>query len=412
MNLAPLDPQSGPDAAAVVRVARAVADQGGRALLVGGDVRDRLLARLGRGNPGKDLDVEVFGLSLPTLTEVLSAEGVVDQIGASFAVLMVHGLDVDFSLPRRDRKDGLGHRGFAVEADPTLSVADAARRRDFTINSISMDPLTGEIIDPVGGLADLEAGILRPTDAATFGDDPLRALRAVQLAARFDLDGAPGLVEVMKAQDLSELPAERVLAELGKLLLKGRTPSRGLGLLIAADGLRFFPELGPAERLRTAGALLDRWVPRRPAEEAVAWVEGLALLATRQGFDRLAERIRPPIRIAAAARALLAEPALPVTDGDVRRLARRLGAAGTSVRSYAAVTADRAAADALEPRADLLGVADEPLPVAVRGRDLIARGMTAGKHIGRLLRSCLELQDETGETSADALLAVVLDESA
>ncbi len=410
MYLSPLNSQSSPEAAVVVRVARAVAERGGRALLVGGYVRDRLLARGGRGVTSKDLDVEVFGLTLDELAEVLSAEGTVDEVGVSFAVLMVHGVGVDFSVPRRDRKEGAGHRGFAVHADPTLSVAEAARRRDFTINSMSMDPLTGEIIDPVGGAADLEAGLLRATDPATFGEDPLRALRAVQFAARFDLEPGPGLVEIMRAQDLSELPSERVLAELRKLVVKGRTPSRGLDLLLVADGLRHVPELGSPERLRVAGAALDDWVARRPAEEALAWIEGLALLVDAERFDDFAERLRPALKTTRAVRALLAESSMPSTEGDVRRLARRLHSGGASVRSLASIQTDRDGAAALIAKADQLGVVLAPIPPAVRGRDVLARGVESGPRVGSIVQACLDLQDETGETDPNVLLEAVLTE--
>jgi tRNA nucleotidyltransferase (CCA-adding enzyme) len=406
--LTPLNPESSPDAAAVVRVARVVAQRGGRALLVGGYVRDRLLALGGRGVTSKDLDVEVFGLSLDDLAAVLSAEGTVDEVGVSFAVLMVHGLGVDFSVPRRDRKAGTGHRGFAVHADPTLSVAEAARRRDFTINSISMDPLSGEIIDPVGGVADLEEGILRATDPRTFGEDPLRALRAVQFAARFDLSADPDLVHIMRAQDLSELPSERVLAELRKLLLKGRTPSRGLDLLLRAGGLRHVPELGPPAHLQAAAAVLDSWVTRRPTDEAVAWIEGLALLVSPKRFDDFADRLRPPKRAARAVRTLLAEGLLPQTDPMVRRLARRLHAGGTSVGSLASIHSDRPRAAALVAQATRLGVLLAPLPSSVRGRHVLARGISAGPQLGAIVQACLDLQDETGQTDPGSLLDAVL----
>ncbi len=393
----------------MVRVARAVAERGGRALLVGGYVRDQLLAQRGRGVTSKDLDVEVFGLSLDELAEVLSAEGTVDEVGVSFAVLMVHGLGVDFSVPRRDRKEGIGHRGFSVHADPSLSVAEAARRRDFTINSISMDPLTGEIIDPVDGLDDLEAGLLRATDRETFGEDPLRALRAVQFAARFDLQACPELVEIMRAQDLSELASERVLAELRKLLIKGRTPSRGLALLLLTGGLAHLPELGPAGRLEAAGAALDDWVARRPAEPA-AWIEGLTLLVAAERFDDFAQRLRPATKTNRAVRALLSEGPLPSTDADVRRLARRLHAGGTSVQSLASIQVDRDAAASLVARAKRLGVLLTSVPPAVQGRHALARGLAPGPRLGRIVRACLTLQDETGQTDTDVLLDAVLAE--
>ena len=113
-------------------IARAVRDAGGRALIVGGWVRDRLL-----GIDSKDIDVEVFGLDADALKTLLSRFGPVNTVGESFTVYKVADLDV--SLPRRESKIGRGHKAFAVTGDPTLSIDEAARRRDFTINAISWE---------------------------------------------------------------------------------------------------------------------------------------------------------------------------------------------------------------------------------------------------------------------------------
>ena len=120
-----------------------------------------------------------------------------DAVGQAFRVYKLSGVEgvegaVDVALPRRDSKVGPGHRGIAVEGDPSLSVEEAARRRDFTMNAMLFDPATGEILDPWGGRRDLEARLLRAVDARTFGEDPLRALRAVQFAARYELEVEPG----------------------------------------------------------------------------------------------------------------------------------------------------------------------------------------------------------------------------
>ena len=165
-------------------IATAVAREGGRALVVGGWVRDQLL-----GRDSKDVDVEVFGLTAEVLRGVCESLGRVDTVGESFMVYKLGDLDV--SLPRRESKTGRGHKGFRVEGDPGLSFAEAARRRDFTINAISWDPRSGEVIDPFHGRADLDARLLRVVDPATFADDSLRVLRALQFAAR----GAVGQVE-------------------------------------------------------------------------------------------------------------------------------------------------------------------------------------------------------------------------
>ncbi len=215
----------------VRRLLEVLRDAGGRPYLVGGAVRDALL-----GLPHKDLDVEVFGLALAPLKEALRSLGRVDAVGEAFTVFKVSGLEgaegaVDVSLPRRDSKAGPGHRGIAVAGDPDLGVEEAARRRDFTINAVMFDPFAGAMIDPFGGQRDLAERVLRAVDPATLGEDPLRALRAVQLAARFELQVEPRTAALCAAMPLAELPRERIFGEIEKLLLRSRRPSIGLGLL-------------------------------------------------------------------------------------------------------------------------------------------------------------------------------------
>jgi len=224
--------------AMVQAFARAVEQEGGKALLVGGLVRDELL-----GLPSKDYDFEVFGLDQEKLKEILSRFGNVKEVGKQFGVLHIQELDWDIALPRREKKVREGHKGFDVVPDPSMTIEEAAKRRDLTINALSKDPLTGEIIDPLGGIADLKQGILRMADPNTFGDDPLRALRTAQFAARFNFDVDPETLEVVAAQPIEELPGERILPEFSKMLLKGKKPSKGIEVLRRANLLRYFPEI-------------------------------------------------------------------------------------------------------------------------------------------------------------------------
>jgi tRNA nucleotidyltransferase (CCA-adding enzyme) len=213
----------------------------GRPRLVGGCVRDALL-----GLPPKDFDVEVGGLDFDGLHAILAPFGATDVVGRNFGVIKLRlaGAEYDFSLPRRDSKTGSGHRGFVVAPDPELTEADAAARRDFTINAISYDPFTGQLSDPCGGQRDLAARVLRHTSAA-FGEDPLRVLRAFQFAARFDLTLAPETAEVCRqiAPSFAELPVERVWGEWDKWLTQSVRPSRGLAVLAEAGWLAHFPEI-------------------------------------------------------------------------------------------------------------------------------------------------------------------------
>ena len=222
----------------IVALARAIQDAGGRALLVGGCVRDALMGR--RAN---DWDLEVYALAPQRLREVLDRCGSVNVVGEAFTVYKL-GRDLDVSIPRRERKYGRGHRAFVIEGDPSMTVEDATRRRDFTINAILQDPLTGEVIDPFGGRQDIDAGVLRAVAAETFVEDSLRVLRAAQFAARFEFDIEPETVALCRTMDLTDLPAERIWGELEKLLLRARSPSIGLDWLSKLGAVeQVFPEI-------------------------------------------------------------------------------------------------------------------------------------------------------------------------
>jgi tRNA nucleotidyltransferase (CCA-adding enzyme) len=222
----------------VIALARVIHEAGGRALLVGGCVRDQLL-----GIGPKDWDLEVYEVAPARLREILDSFGPVNVVGEAFTVYKL-GHDLDVSLPRRERKAGRGHRAFVIEGDPAMSVADAARRRDFTINAILQDPLTGELIDPFGGRQDLAARVLRAVAAQTFVEDSLRVLRAAQFAARFEFQIDPETIALCRTIDLDDLPAERVWGELEKLLLRARRPSVGLNWLKELGAVeKIFPEI-------------------------------------------------------------------------------------------------------------------------------------------------------------------------
>jgi tRNA nucleotidyltransferase (CCA-adding enzyme) len=267
----------------LARALAALREAGGRPYLVGGAVRDALL-----GLAVVDFDVEVYGLAAAELEGVLRGLGSVNAVGQAFTVFKLSGLEgvagaVDVSLPRRDSKLGPGHRGIGVTGDPLLAVEEAARRRDFTINALLLDPFSGELLDPHGGRRDLEARLLRAVDAPSFGDDPLRALRAVQLAARFELDVEPATARLCASMPLAELPAERVFGELEKLLLRAKRPSRGLALLKEWGMLPVVaPELLPLEATEQDPA----WHP-----EGDVWTH--TLLSLDEAAARLAGLDRP-----------------------------------------------------------------------------------------------------------------------
>jgi len=239
---------------AVVRLAREVRalayerpDHRPRALLVGGYVRDALL-----GRETTDADVEVYGVSADRLHDLIAAlfPGRVNTVGRAFGVFKVHlraHVDLDVALPRSDSKTSAGHRGFSVSGDPFLAFPEASRRRDFTVNALACDPLTGELLDAHGGMDDLATRTLRAVDARTFPEDPLRAWRAYQFAARLafalDQDTRALVTAMVRRGDLAELSKERVTDEIGKLLSAPK-PSHGLTVARATGAIAAtFPEL-------------------------------------------------------------------------------------------------------------------------------------------------------------------------
>lgn len=220
-------------------IAEYVDAAGGRTYYVGGFVRDRIL-----GIDNKDVDIEVHGIEPERLFSVLEEVGQPITFGKSFGVYSLRGETIDIAMPRTERAIGSGHRDFEVDVDPFIGTEKAARRRDFTINSIMEDVMTGEIVDHFGGRKDLAGGVIRHVDPDTFAEDPLRVLRAAQFAARFEFSIAAETIELCKGIDLSTLSKERVEDELRKALLKAEKPSVFFETLLEMEQLDvWFPEI-------------------------------------------------------------------------------------------------------------------------------------------------------------------------
>jgi len=223
---------------AVLEIARLACEAGGRALMVGGAVRDLLLGAKGV----KDVDIEVFGIGPQRLQEILSSKFAFDPCGVSFGVLKIKHVDIDVSLPRRESKRGIGHKGFCIDSDPNLSVTEAASRRDFTVNALYYDPLAERLEDPYGGVGDLRNRVLRHV-SEKFVEDPLRVLRGMQFIARFELRPAQETIDLCRTVSIEDLPPERLFEEWAKLLRKGVKIGRGLAFLRTTNWVRYFPEL-------------------------------------------------------------------------------------------------------------------------------------------------------------------------
>ncbi|MBM4016592.1 MAG: polynucleotide adenylyltransferase [Planctomycetes bacterium] len=417
-------------------LARAVAARGGRAWLVGGGVRDALL-----GRPRKDFDLEVFGLAPAVLEALLRERHAVHDVGRAFGVLKLADLPIDVSLPRRETKVATGHRGFAIDADPFLDLTTAALRRDLTVNALYEDPLTGEIADPLGGRADLDARVLRHA-SPRFVEDPLRVLRVAQFAARFRFAIAPETVALARSIDLGELPRERIEDEWRKLLLTGEQPSRGLAFLRDCGALRWFPELAPLIDcpqhpdwhpegdvwIHTLHAL-DHFAGARSGD-ASDWLVGLAVLChdlgkpattyddkgvwRSPGHDVAGEaptraflaRITAQADVVESVVALVLQHLKPQEywkaqpgDGAIRRLATRVNVrllvrvarhddAGRPPRPVGDFPAGRWLLD----RAEALQAADAAPKPLVLGRHLIDAGRTPGREFKTLLDRCYEAQ--------------------
>ena len=227
------------DMALAREIARRVSDAGGRAMLVGGIVRDGLL-----GVECKDIDLEIYGMAPRALKALLSELGEVVEKGAAFGVYGLTHSDIDVAMPRRERRTGDRHTDFDVSVDPNLSFEAASMRRDFTINAMMRDVLTGELVDLWGGQADLEKRVIRRVNDVTFREDALRVFRAAQFAARLEAEIEPETLALCRDMDVSRLSVERVFDELSKALLKAKRPSVFFRTLREMDHLKeYFPEL-------------------------------------------------------------------------------------------------------------------------------------------------------------------------
>jgi tRNA nucleotidyltransferase (CCA-adding enzyme) len=436
-------------------IAEAVRDAGGRALIVGGWVRDRLM-----GRDSKDIDIEVFGVPADRLRQLLEGFGRVETVGESFQVYKSG--DIDVSLPRRESKAGRGHRGFDISGDPAMEPGEAVRRRDFTINAIAWDPLTGEYLDPCDGRGDLERRLLRVVDAATFGDDSLRVLRAVQLAARFDLTLDETTRALCRDTPLDDLPSERIWGEIEKVLLAPR-PSIGLALAMELGVIRaLFPELQalagcPQEpewhpegdvwvhtlqvvdqaRLRIDD--LDR--PRqiavmlgavchdlgKPATTAV--IDGRirsmdhedqGVAPTEAVLDRLNIHSLDGYTVRQQVVGLVAQHLKPgawfkvrdeVGDGAFRRLAHKVDlellarVAKADCLGREPGRFDCTAMDWFLDRARALGVEHRPPAPILLGRHLLALGVQPGPRVGEILKAVYEQQMDGTITDLDQAIA-------
>jgi len=439
----------------VIDVCQTLAHAGGHAWLVGGSVRDVLLGQ----NP-QDPDIEVYGLNPDDLHRLLDNMGKVEFVGQQFGVFKLWKGDccIDIALPRTEKKTGAGHRGFGVISDPHLNPEHASLRRDFTINAMMFDPLSGRLQDFHGGYSDLQDGILRHVSPA-FAEDPLRVLRGMQFAARYRLKLDKNTAALCRKllPEAEILPKERIWREWQKWAHAAH-PSFGLDVLDESCWLQLFPQLAVLK-----GCVQDaRWHPegdvwthtRMVVDQAAAIADrGQMEDETREYFIFAAlchdlgkpattfthesnrihstghseaglepartflASINAPKRIARYVLPLIREHLVHLhgqpTPRAVRRLSHRLEPASIELWE-SLVEADASGRDPLPParpalpwleRAREMSVQNnKPEPLAT-GRMLLDLGMRQGPEMGRLLAETYEAQldgmfhDEAGARS-------------
>lgn len=421
-------------------IALTIQSVGGTVYKVGGCVRDELL-----GLKSKDFDLEVFGVDLEALSSLLRSLNPVDEVGKQFGVFKLSGLPIDVALPRRERKVDSGHRGFSTEADPKMSLESAATRRDFTINAIYQEVLTGVLVDPVGGAEHLREKRLVHVSSA-FGEDSLRVLRGMQLVARFDLEVDPDTVDLCKSIQGDDLPMERVGEEFFKLITQGREIGRGLKFLSEVGWLRYFPELEALQGCQQDPTwhpegdvwthtlhCLDVFAKERLGDAREDWIVGLAVLCHDLGkpettvlengrwksprheyvgvsvAEQFLKRITREHALVASILPLVECHMRPfqlfkdnAKDSAVRRLANRVNRIDRLLRVCRADKLGRPPLvpegfpelDSLEKQAAELKLADSgPQPILL-GRHLIAQGMEPSKAFKGVLEAAFEAQIE------------------
>ncbi len=445
-----------PKSSIVSALAQSTAEAGGRLLVVGGWVRDRLI-----GKRSKDFDLEILGLSRDRISELVAGFGFSKPVGRQFPVWRQTREGIDLAYPRAG-----GDRMSDIASTPSLDAAfrEASRHRDLTINAIGWDPIADRLIDPWNGRDDLEARLLRAVSEETFGADPLRVLRVARLRARFDACVEPGLTEICRTLDLSGLAAERIAGELTRILSEPLRPSIAFEFLAEVSQLEIF---GPVAALR--GTEQDpRWHPEGDVFVHTCMVlDRAARIARDEGLTRAAREIllfaalchdlgkpettrveddgrtrslgheavgavltrtwlgafclgQDRVRAIEVLVANHLAPSQFVAQGAsaraYRRLARKLAQGGMTVVELERVArADhlgRTTEDGIASRypagktflenASAANVR-EGMPVDVVSAELLMkRGIAPGPALGQLLARCREIQEETG--SGDATL--------
>lgn len=451
-------------------IASALRERGALALAVGGYVRDLALARItGQTQEPNDIDIEVHGIRLADLCEFLKTYGPAKPAGTSFDIAQVinptSGSILHFSVPHYEVMPGPEARAFDATTDPSTLVFEAGRRRDLTINTLALDPLTGQVIDSFGGLDDLRHSILRAADLGRFGQDPAQALRIMQFAGRFNFTVDPATAELCRNLDLTSLSSERIGGEWIKLLTKSERPSVGLEIARRLGILgQLHPELAVLDTINQDPAWHPEgnvWEHTKLVVDAAAQIareEGLSAdeslvvlfgalchdlgkatatqLGEKDGGLKITAHGHPAAGVEPARHFLkelhiknsIIDQVLRIiyehhfhydnpdpTDKQVRKLAQRLAPANIRLwdlvcrsdangrgREYQTSTASYVYYE----KSQMLEVADGPVDPLIKGKDLIAEfGLSQGPHFKVILDLLYEAQLNEGFTTVEGVIA-------
>lgn len=373
-----------------------------KAVLVGGFVRDFFL-----GIESKDIDIELYNVdSLEKVQKILQEFGSVNSVGKSFGVLklLFEDLDLDFSLPREDSKIAEGHKGFQVNTHTSMDFKSAARRRDFTINTIGYDTVKREILDPYNGIHDLQIKLLQAVDLEKFAEDPLRILRGVTFASRFDLTIQKDLFslckKMIKNNALKELPRERIFTEIEKILLLAPKPSQAFMLLKELSAFTFFTEfraLSDANFLAML-SLLDN---AKKISEALECPNKLTLMLavlcshfSSKERETFLEKLTQDKKLIHSV-SLLTEISFDLekpTNYTLYKLAQQINVDLYLHYLHALYPQRKQQIKELREKAEKLGILKEKLKPLLQGRDLIAAGISPSKEFSSILSQAYELQ--------------------
>ena len=409
-----------------------ISQKGGRAYYIGGVVRDHL-----EGKRNKDIDIEAHGLEFTVLESIAKNHGKVNTVGQSFGVTKLNFPqdgpekedEIDLSLPRRDNKTGEGHKGFQIEYDPHMGTQEASRRRDFTHGAMLMDPLTGEVTDHYNGMQDMKDKVLRHVDDKSFDEDPLRMLRAMQIAARRGetLHPSTAAKGPKLSQEYGTLSEDRVMSEWQKMAEKGIEPSKGLQVLKDSGWDQHYPELQKSmtpDKMKTMDQMAKSFQNENfsPEDKHALFFAALTGNMSPQDSASFMNRVKMPTpirkRVAALNRGLTSSylTSNDPTDANVKNISAQIGP-DESMNHMMHVLRARNGGMLLSTheeyhlRAKVLGVHQSPPKPLIDGEVLKSLGMQPGPEFGQTLREVYQRQLDGTITSREQAIQYVKSKS-